>query len=704
MPYTAWDQVNPAIKGIKPRLTLAMANHIAAMADAIAKGDNPPDSPWAVAIATFYQEYKRSGGRWVRRFEEVIRNIGGKWYLYTADGKKRLGGPYDKRTDALRRERQVQYFKKHSERLEGDMPYLNFHAARVRDPGDFKPGSFRNKTLPKSEGGKGGVQMIMGRLKGKTTMTVQAYRFPKDKYTPAEAKAWLKDNDVKFISFEPAKEAPAEADLVVEAIPEATAEDLAALHLEEGDWRPEEWKDTPMVPWNAKSFADVEMATSAKEATDQVHCLTYQFGELARNILNDANPDLTSADKLAGLRSLADEYLTRVEEIMMSVETPETTPPAGEAEPAAGAESIQAEMSEMAFGHALRLVEDDPGISPPAGGSIVPMALDVAFIEPGWGNEQDKHYYPAEVLKRDAHVFEGAKMYETDHRPQEKSTRTWVSTIREIAGFTETGAPVARVIVHDEDFAKRLKALSEGTMPDGTSMLEKMECSILALGAAKKGKIDGKEANIVERITEAQSVDWVTRAGAGGRALKLTEGESGMKGYRLTFKIKGEVKPANDAMLKALNGALGTVVEGAELADVVLAEVEEPVVAEPEADGEKPPVVVEPVAGEKPPEDAVIPPAAVPAPVLTAEAISAALEATNLPAPAKARLMAAGCADEASLKAAIGQETEYVKALTGSGKPFAQGPSRGPDAGKAMTEAEYAAAMDGILKRHGVVS
>ena len=54
----------------------------------------------------------------------------------------------------------------------------------------------------------------------------------------------------------------------------------------------------------------------------------------------------------------------------------------------------------------------------------------------------------------------------------------------------------------------------------------------------------------------------------------------------------------------------------------------------------------------------------------------------------------------ASLKAAIGQETEYVKALTGSGKPFAQGPSRGPDAGKAMTEAEYAAAMRAFRERH----
>ena len=470
------------------------------------------------------------------------------------------------------------------------------------------------------------------------------------------------------------------------------------LAVQENAWWPSGDEMPPYVPSGAKSFADVEASQAAQEATERMHEVTYQFGSLAWNILND--PEET--DKLGSLQDLAAEFLALAEEIMgTATPEPETppapaAPPAGEAEPSEGTATIPAEMREMAFGHALRLVEDDPAISPPAGGSIVPMALDVAFIEPGWGNEHDNHYYPAEVLKRDAHVFEGAKMFETDHRPEEKSTRTWVSTITTISGFTDTGAPVARVIVHDEDFAKRLKALNEA------AMLEKMECSILALGAAKRGKIDGKEANIVERITEAQSVDWVTRAGAGGRALKLTEGDGAMKGYRLTFKIKGEVKPANDAMLKALNGALGSVVEGAEVADVVLAEVEEPVAAEPEAEGGKPPVVVEPAAGEG--EPPVIPPEPEGAPALTAEAISAVLEATNLPAAAKARLTAGAYADEATLKAAIGQETEYVKALTGSGKPFAQGPSSGPDVGKRMNEAEYGTAMDGILKRHGVVS
>lgn len=82
-------------------------------------------------------------------------------------------------------------------------PYPNEHAARVQDPGDFEADSFRNKTLP----GKAGVRIVMGKLKGETSMTTQAYRFAADSFTPEQAKKWLKDNDVKTISFEPAVKA-----------------------------------------------------------------------------------------------------------------------------------------------------------------------------------------------------------------------------------------------------------------------------------------------------------------------------------------------------------------------------------------------------------------------------------------------------------------------------------------------------------------
>jgi hypothetical protein len=80
------------------------------------------------------------------------------------------------------------------------MPFPNEHAARVRIPGDFQPDSFKRKEI------KPGIDIIIGRLKGEDTMTTQAYRFDKTKFTVEEAKKWLKDNDIKVILFEPAKE------------------------------------------------------------------------------------------------------------------------------------------------------------------------------------------------------------------------------------------------------------------------------------------------------------------------------------------------------------------------------------------------------------------------------------------------------------------------------------------------------------------
>lgn len=81
-------------------------------------------------------------------------------------------------------------------------PYPGFHAARMVEPGKFDEESFRTKILDKTTG----LAAIMGKLKGESSMTIQAYRFPKDKYTAEEARKWLKDHDLKPVSFEKAKE------------------------------------------------------------------------------------------------------------------------------------------------------------------------------------------------------------------------------------------------------------------------------------------------------------------------------------------------------------------------------------------------------------------------------------------------------------------------------------------------------------------
>ena len=78
-------------------------------------------------------------------------------------------------------------------------PYPNEHSCRLRDPGDFQKGSFRS--YERDHNGKK-YRVIAGRLKGKTTMTEQAFRYPKDTWTASDAKAHCKDHN--GIAFEPA--------------------------------------------------------------------------------------------------------------------------------------------------------------------------------------------------------------------------------------------------------------------------------------------------------------------------------------------------------------------------------------------------------------------------------------------------------------------------------------------------------------------
>jgi len=81
-----------------------------------------------------------------------------------------------------------------------EKPYPNEHSCRLLSPGDFQDDSFR-RVEREHEGKK--YFVIMGRLTGETTMTEQAYRYPKDTWSTAQAKAHCTAHDGS--SFEPAK-------------------------------------------------------------------------------------------------------------------------------------------------------------------------------------------------------------------------------------------------------------------------------------------------------------------------------------------------------------------------------------------------------------------------------------------------------------------------------------------------------------------
>lgn len=71
------------------------------------------------------------------------------------------------------------------------MPYPNEASCRIREPGEFEQNSFRRIK-------SGILSIIIGKLKGKTTTTTQAYRYPISDWTEDAARKHCRDNDGRF--------------------------------------------------------------------------------------------------------------------------------------------------------------------------------------------------------------------------------------------------------------------------------------------------------------------------------------------------------------------------------------------------------------------------------------------------------------------------------------------------------------------------
>ena len=123
------------------------------------------------------------------------------------------------------------------------MPYENEHSARLKNPKDFEPDSYR-----RTDGGKiyGSIKVpktiaiIWAKLKGKSKpkdpVMPQALRFPIKSWTVQKAKAWLKENNVKYQKFEPAKKEKSKASYAKEKTKKKyTCECIKCGHILETD-------------------------------------------------------------------------------------------------------------------------------------------------------------------------------------------------------------------------------------------------------------------------------------------------------------------------------------------------------------------------------------------------------------------------------------------------------------------------------------
>lgn len=81
-------------------------------------------------------------------------------------------------------------------------PLRNEHAARIVEPGEFLPGTFRRKRLGKKDIG---LSVILAKRHHLGPMEIQAYRFDADKWWPVRAEAWLHRHGIDYLRFEAAR-------------------------------------------------------------------------------------------------------------------------------------------------------------------------------------------------------------------------------------------------------------------------------------------------------------------------------------------------------------------------------------------------------------------------------------------------------------------------------------------------------------------
>lgn len=284
-----------------------------------------------------------------------------------------------------------------------------------------------------------------------------------------------------------------------------------------------------------------------------------------------------------------------------------------------------------------------------------PLVLDLALIEPGFGNSKDNFFYPRETLTGPSiGVFDKVKVHQTNHNESETNDRNWVATITEIGKrFTGSGAPVARVGVHDPYFIRSVLNLKE------LGLLEMLQCSIKANGRAKPGTVDGKNCLVVQEFTKGLSVDFVTRAGAGGRVLGLPSQTESAPPPATNANGTAASVEANTQESVNMNEQHGET----PVADPVT---ETPVAETPVEETPTEETPTEPTSVAAPAEAPPVVEEAEPTPLTAAQVIAAI---AGLPNPSQTRLSGRVWLSEQELATAVVEEAQYVQQLTGAGTP-----------------------------------
>jgi len=399
-----------------------------------------------------------------------------------------------------------------------------------------------------------------------------------------------------------------------------------------------------MVPdhysWSATSFSDLDKEIEAQEQVADLQERMAQLWMLMHNTLNDPEID----DKGTALSALFGEFLQVVGLSLSDGDMEET------GNVLSLSERDQAELEELA------VTAENP--------RRLPVLVDFVIVKPGMGNTRDNRYYSPQLLERDGSVFEGVDVYATNHKETEKSERTKVGKVRSVVGLSEHGL-VGQFLIYDPDMAEKTRNRADA------GELSSLHCSIYASGLGRMGEHAGRKAFIVEEITDASSVDLVSKAGAGGHALSLSE-------------MEGD-PTMNDKDQKE------TITEGEQEKVPIEEQETEAPEAEATQDDEAPEAEAPETDADPAPESETEPDSAETteaAPEFTPDQVQDVLDESDLSPDAKSFLVRSSYASREELDQAIREMTEFVTSLqTGAGRPFALGESE-PETPKQVTAAE----------------
>jgi hypothetical protein len=144
----------------------------------------------------------------------------------------------------------------------------------------------------------------------------------------------------------------------------------------------------------------------------------------------------------------------------------------------------------------------------------------VKIIQPGWGSSG---YYPKAILERDGpKIFKAGLHAYWDHPKMSDESDRPERSLRDLAGVLASDAVWKEDAINGAGLYAKIKTF-DPYVSAVRELAPHIGISIRASGVANEGEADGENGMIIEEITNAASVDFVTMPGAGGKVLQLFE-------------------------------------------------------------------------------------------------------------------------------------------------------------------------------------